>query len=69
MVAIALVAIFLGGLMIGRIPEYLGKKITAAENRLIVFYALLTPRSSYCCRPSRSPTPRARPTTVRRWPV
>jgi K+-transporting ATPase ATPase A chain len=39
----ALVAVFLGGLMIGRTPEYLGKKITAAETRLTVLYALLTP--------------------------
>ena len=43
MVMIALVAVFLGGLMIGRTPEYLGKKITADENRLIMLYALLTP--------------------------
>src|SRR5208283_1732869 len=42
-IMIALVAVFLGGLMIGRTPEYLGKKITAAETRLIVLYALLTP--------------------------
>ena len=43
MVMIALVAVFLGGLMVGRTPEYLGKKITAAETRLAVLYALLTP--------------------------
>ena len=43
MVMIALVAVFLGGLMVGRTPEYLGKKITAAETRLTVLYALLTP--------------------------
>jgi K+-transporting ATPase ATPase A chain len=42
-VMIALVAVFLGGLMIGRTPEYLGKKITAVETRLAVLYALLTP--------------------------
>ena len=29
--------------MVGRTPEYLGKKITAAETRLTVLYALLTP--------------------------
>jgi K+-transporting ATPase ATPase A chain len=29
--------------MIGRTPEYLGKKITARETRLAVLYALLTP--------------------------
>ena len=44
MIMIALVAVFLGGLMIGRTPEYLGKKITAAETRLAVLYALLTPK-------------------------
>jgi len=43
MVMIALVAVFLGGLMVGRTPEYLGKKITAAEMRLAISYALLTP--------------------------
>jgi K+-transporting ATPase ATPase A chain len=43
LVMVALVAVFLGGLMIGRTPEYLGKKITAGETRLIVLYALLTP--------------------------
>ncbi len=43
MVMIALVAVFLGGLMVGRTPEYLGKKITAAETRLAVLYAVLTP--------------------------
>jgi potassium-transporting ATPase potassium-binding subunit len=43
MVMIALVAVFLGGLMVGRTPEYLGKKITADETRLAVLYAVLTP--------------------------
>jgi len=43
MIMIALVAVFLGGLMVGRAPEYLGKKITAAETRLAVLYSLLTP--------------------------
>jgi K+-transporting ATPase ATPase A chain len=43
MIMVVLVAVFLGGLMVGRTPEYLGKKITAFETRLIVFYTLLTP--------------------------
>jgi K+-transporting ATPase ATPase A chain len=43
MLMIALIAVFLGGLMVGRTPEYLGKKITAAETRLAALYALLTP--------------------------
>ena len=39
----ALVGVFLGGLMIGRTPEYLGKKIRSVETRWIALYALLTP--------------------------
>jgi K+-transporting ATPase ATPase A chain len=42
MIMIAMVAVFLGGLMVGRTPEYLGKKITGAETTLAVLYALLT---------------------------
>jgi K+-transporting ATPase ATPase A chain len=43
MVMIALVGVFLGGLMVGRTPEYLGKTITAAEAKLLALYTLLTP--------------------------
>jgi potassium-transporting ATPase potassium-binding subunit len=39
----ALVGVFLGGLMVGRTPEYLGKRIGSAETRWIALYALLTP--------------------------
>jgi K+-transporting ATPase ATPase A chain len=39
----ALVGVFLGGLMIGRTLEYLGKKITSAETRWIALYGLSTP--------------------------
>jgi potassium-transporting ATPase potassium-binding subunit len=42
-VMVALVSVFLGGLMVGRTPEYLGKKIGPAETRWIVLYALITP--------------------------
>ncbi len=40
----ALVGVFLGGLMVGRTPEYLGKKISSAETRWIALYALVTPK-------------------------
>jgi K+-transporting ATPase ATPase A chain len=43
MVMITLIAAFLGGLMIGRTPTYLGKKIGRAETQLAVLYILLTP--------------------------
>jgi K+-transporting ATPase ATPase A chain len=42
-VMMALVAAFLGALMIGRTPEYLGKKMTAAETRWIALYVLTAP--------------------------
>jgi K+-transporting ATPase ATPase A chain len=43
LIIIALVGSFMGGLMVGRTPEYLGKTITAAEAKYIALYALLTP--------------------------
>jgi K+-transporting ATPase ATPase A chain len=43
MVMVALVGIFMGGLMIGRTPEYLGKTIKIREAKLIAWYTLLTP--------------------------
>jgi K+-transporting ATPase ATPase A chain len=39
----ALIAVFLGGLMIGRTPEYLGKKIQAKEVKLATFGVLVMP--------------------------
>ncbi len=39
----ALIAVFLGGLMVGRTPEYLGKKIQAKEVKLAAFGILVMP--------------------------
>jgi K+-transporting ATPase ATPase A chain len=39
----AIIAVFLGGLMVGRTPEYLGKKIQAAEVKLAGLGALVMP--------------------------
>ena len=38
-----ILAVFLGGLMVGRTPEYLGKKIEAREIKLVAIGLLLTP--------------------------
>jgi potassium-transporting ATPase potassium-binding subunit len=38
-----LLAVFIGGLMVGRTPEYLGKKIEAREIKLVVLALLITP--------------------------
>jgi potassium-transporting ATPase potassium-binding subunit len=43
MVMAAAIAVFLAGLMVGRTPQYLGKKIGAAENKMIMLYALAAP--------------------------
>jgi K+-transporting ATPase ATPase A chain len=43
MIMTAAIAVFLAGLMIGRTPEYLGKQIGPAENKMIVIYALTGP--------------------------
>jgi len=39
----ALTAVFIAGLMVGRTPEYLGKKIQAADVKLVVIYILIVP--------------------------
>ncbi len=38
-----LLAVFIGGLMVGRTPEYLGKKIEAREIKLVTIGLLITP--------------------------
>ena len=43
MLIFALLAVFIAGLMVGRTPEYLGKKIQAAEMKLVVIYLLAVP--------------------------
>ena len=43
MLLYALLAVFIGGLMVGRTPEYLGKKIEAREIKLVVLGLLFTP--------------------------
>jgi K+-transporting ATPase ATPase A chain len=43
MLIFALLAVFIAGLMVGRTPEYLGKKIQAAEMKLVVIYILAVP--------------------------
>jgi K+-transporting ATPase ATPase A chain len=43
MVMTAAIAVFLAGLMVGRTPEYMGKKIGPAENKMIMLFALAAP--------------------------
>ena len=43
MIFVALVALFIGGLMVGRTPEHLGKQIGPAEMKIIAVYTLVGP--------------------------
>ncbi|MDO9314929.1 MAG: potassium-transporting ATPase subunit KdpA [Burkholderiaceae bacterium] len=43
MLIFAVLAVFLAGLMIGRTPEYLGKKIEPTEMKLVAIAVLMTP--------------------------
>ncbi|WP_017597936.1 potassium-transporting ATPase subunit KdpA [Nocardiopsis lucentensis] len=43
LLVMAILAVFIAGLMVGRTPEYLGKKIQAPEMKLVVLYVLAMP--------------------------
>lgn len=43
MLIMAVIAVFIAGLMVGRTPEYLGKKIGGREMKLAACYILVTP--------------------------
>lgn len=43
MLIMAIIAVFIAGLMVGRTPEYLGKKIGTREIKLAALYILVTP--------------------------
>ncbi|MBF8178731.1 MAG: potassium-transporting ATPase subunit KdpA [Burkholderiaceae bacterium] len=43
MLVFAILAVFIAGLMIGRTPEYLGKKIQAYEMKMVALVILVTP--------------------------
>ncbi|MFF5564085.1 potassium-transporting ATPase subunit KdpA [Streptomyces sp. NPDC012623] len=48
MLVMAVIAVFLAGLMVGRTPEYLGKKIGTREIKLAACYLLITPALVLC---------------------
>ena len=43
MLILAVITVFVAGLMVGRTPEYLGKKIGAREIKFASLYFLITP--------------------------
>ncbi|KUN09154.1 hypothetical protein AQI95_04690 [Streptomyces yokosukanensis] len=44
-----MIAVFVGGLMVGRTPEYLRKRIGFPEMRHVVLYALVAPTAILGC--------------------
>jgi K+-transporting ATPase ATPase A chain len=46
MLMLAIVTVFIGGLMVGRTPEYLGKKIRPSEMKYAALYILATPAAA-----------------------
>ncbi|RST19618.1 potassium-transporting ATPase subunit KdpA [Streptomyces sp. WAC05374] len=48
MLIMAIIAVFIAGLMVGRTPEYLGKKISTREIKLAACYILVTPALVLC---------------------
>ncbi|MFB9589376.1 potassium-transporting ATPase subunit KdpA [Streptomyces racemochromogenes] len=48
MLVMAIIAVFIAGLMVGRTPEYLGKKIGTREIKLAACYILITPALVLC---------------------
>ncbi|MFE7392964.1 potassium-transporting ATPase subunit KdpA [Streptomyces sp. NPDC057582] len=49
LIVVVLVAVFIGGLMVGRTPEYLRKRIGYGEMRWVVVYALIPPTVILAC--------------------
>jgi len=43
MLIFAILTVFIAGLMVGRTPEYLGKKVQALEMKLVVLYIIIVP--------------------------
>ncbi|MEV7416532.1 potassium-transporting ATPase subunit KdpA [Streptomyces sp. NPDC089919] len=48
MLVMAVIAVFIAGLMVGRTPEYLGKKIGTREIKFAACYILITPALVLC---------------------
>ncbi|HVA20960.1 MAG TPA: potassium-transporting ATPase subunit KdpA [Candidatus Micrarchaeia archaeon] len=68
MLLFAIVAIFIGGLMVGRTPEYLGKKIRAREVKLASIAVLVMPVTVLACTAVAVATPFGRSSILNAGP-
>ena len=60
MLIFALLAVFIAGLMVGRTPEYLGKKLVAREIKLLTLAVLFTPLAALMTSATAIATPAGR---------
>jgi K+-transporting ATPase ATPase A chain len=60
MLIYVLLAVFIGGLMVGRTPEYLGKKVGAREIKLLTLGALFTPLAALITSATAIASPKGR---------
>ncbi len=60
MLVFVVMAVFIAGLMVGRTPEYLGKKIEAYDVQMAMLYLLIFPLLilGFCCRHRADAEPR-----------
>ncbi len=62
MIAFVILAVFVAGLMVGRMPEYLGKKIESYEMKMAVLMVLIPPMIVLLCTAISVVTPAAKAT-------
>jgi K+-transporting ATPase ATPase A chain len=60
MLIYVLLAVFIGGLMVGRTPEYLGKKVGSREIKLLTLGALFTPLAALMTSATAIASPKGR---------
>jgi K+-transporting ATPase ATPase A chain len=68
MLILAIVTVFIAGLMVGRTPEYLGKKIRPAEMKYAALYILATPAVALICTGLAMASPTARASMLNSGP-
>ena len=67
LLVLAIITVFVAGLMVGRTPEYVGKKIGGREIKFASLYFLVTPTLVLAGTAAASHPARARATAVAGW--
>ena len=69
MLVFAILAVFIAGLMVGRTPEYLGKKIEQKEMKMAALAILILPLSILGFTRDRHGHPAGRQRHLQSWPA